>query len=65
MVFHQDRYRLWPVKSPPTVALSPLLYLHQPSAHRFTAVTVKVMLAGSHNTGIPASHNVYGNVATH
>jgi hypothetical protein len=29
----------------------------------FTAVTVKVMLAGSHNTGISA-HTVYGNVAT-
>ena len=29
-----------------------------------TGLTVKVMFAVSHNTGVPASHNVYGIVAT-
>ena len=54
------------VKSPPTVGVSSVVVLVSLSTigASFTAVTVKVMSAVSHNTGVPASHNVYGNAAT-
>jgi hypothetical protein len=53
VVFRLDRCRLHQLP-PPTVGLSSVVVLVSLSTigASFTAVTVKVMLAGSHNTGI-------------